>query len=230
MAKKFLVLLLLLGLAGGGAFWYWTGTPQYSMLQLSDAVRKHDGLAFRNYFDVDGVSAHAVDDLLSESVREIGGAGLLQKLIGLTFARIFKPELGASLSKKIMTYVETPADANSNNAAEEVSSTPSGSDKASSEEEGPITKAVEGFVHKIAEAIKPPSLREVLHELGITKDNFKGFTDYEVSGDLCHVGLKFQPPEKSQVVVMLELQKKDQHWQVVRFANLDQIARTASGI
>lgn len=232
MAKKFIVVFVLLVIAAGAAYWYWTGTPQYSVLQLCDAVKKHDGLVFRTYFDVDGVSSRAVDDLLSESVREIGGAGLLQKLVGMTFARFLKPELSTSLSKKIMDFVEhQPEKTDANNADDSKPSNRSSADtEQTSSNDGPLSKAVSGFVRKIAEAVKPPSPQEVLNNLGITKENFKGFTDYEVSGNLCRVGLKFQAPDRPLITVMLELEKKDNHWQVVRFANIAQIAQTASGI
>jgi hypothetical protein len=235
MAKKLILMFLFVALLGGAAFWYWSGTPQYSVWQLSNAVRQHDGLAFRNYFNVDAVSTRAVDDLLSETVREIGGAGLLQKLVGATVMRFFKPELSESLSRKIIDYVENPPDPNKNKSTENNSSADGANEASPSSDssvkgEGPLERAVTGFVHKIAEAIKPPSLREVLHSMGINKDNFKGFTEFQVSGNLCRVGMKFQPPERPQIIVMLELEKKDNHWQVVRFANLDELARIASGI
>lgn len=221
---RFLIAFVIICVLGAAGYWYWTTTPQYSMIKLSEAVRKHDGLAFRSYFDVDNVSSHAVDDLLSEGVREVGGAGLLQRIVGMTIARLFKPELASSLSKKIIDYVEKKPESNTEESShsqhEEARST------VEAQSQNGFGRAVQGFVSKLVEAIKPPSLKEVLQEIGLTKQNYRGLTDFQVSGSLCHVGLKFQPPGKNEIIVQLELENVDNHWKVVRFSNLDSIARS----
>ncbi len=105
-SKKILVALLLACLLAGLGFWYWTRTPQYSMMKLTEAVHNHDGLSFRNYCDVNSVASNAVSDLSAEELRELGGPKLLRRIVGLTIIGIFKPQMTEMLSKNIIDYVE----------------------------------------------------------------------------------------------------------------------------
>lgn len=237
MAKFFLAALVILLLAGGG-FWYWTSTPQYSMLRLAEAVKNHDGPNFRRYFDIDSVSRHAVDDLMANSVQKIGGAGLLQRLVGITLGGLFKPELAQILGRNINDYVEKVPEkkAESNADAASIKVESGGASEGSEQSltvtapRGGIRKAIGGFFKQVVDAIRPPSMREVLQELGLKKENYRGLTPFETQGDICHVGLRFQPPGKEEIQVQLELENTKDHWRVTRFSNLDAIARSVSGI
>lgn len=270
MRKLFLAVLLALLIAGGG-YWYWTTTPQYSMINLAESVRNHDLTKFRKFFDVDSVSSHAVDDLSSASSQAIGGAGLLQRLAGRTLGGILKPELTQSLAKKITLYVagdsqaaETPqashAPANSQaipDSSVESSAEPdevaisvnkgtdgqtsvdvpgivsvSTSDKGSSVsiKSSGLKGIMRGFFHKLGEIVKFPSLKEVLHDMGLTKENYRGLTPFQTEGNISHVSLRFQPADREELLVELELQESDNHWRVVRFSNLATLSKTASGI
>lgn len=229
MTKFILAFLLFLSLAGG-AFWYWTTTPQYSMMKLAEAFHNHDLNSFRNYFDIDSVSSHATDDLMKEELREVGGRGLLQRFIGITIAKIFKPDLGQALSNKIVDFVQNPPDKSQDGQNTNTQNSKTDGTATSSGDSGEIGQAVEGLLKNIATALKPPSLREVLDDIGVNKENFKGLTSFEVSGTLCHVGLKFQPPGKSELIVQLELENVDNHWKVIRFSNIDTVTKAVSGI
>lgn len=249
MAKFFLAALLLIIIAAGG-FWYWTTTPQYCMLKLAESVHKHDGATFRAYFDVDRVSRRAVDDLTANGVQEVGGQGLLQRLVGKTIGNFFKPELSQILAKKITDYVEKDPNAENlsqeNQAAggtqleqsqpdtDQQSAAESGSQDPSSIPPAPrpglFRRAVTGLFKKIGEFIKVPSFREVLQEMGLNKKNYQGLTPFETSGPLCHVALRFKPPDKNEIQVQLELENADNHWRVVRFSNLGSLAKSVSGI
>lgn len=234
--QKILIALLILAALIGGAFFYWSGTPQYSFLQLTEAVKKHDGELFREYFDLDQVSRAAVDDMLSQQVKEIGGEGLLQKFVGHTLAGIFKPELSQILARNIMQYVETkPKRSNVAKHSAERSKSPnqesrsvqdmSQSEPAPKPPAGPVKRAVGNFVSMLVETIRPPSLKDTLKELGLSKETFRGFTDFKTDGSLCHVGLRFQAPGKNQVIVELELEKIENRWVVIRFSNLPALAK-----
>jgi hypothetical protein len=62
--------------------------------------------------------------------------------------------------------------------------------------------------------------------MGFSKENYRGHTDFQVDGKICHVGLIFQAPDKTApTTVMLELENVDEHWRVVRISNMDELAR-----
>lgn len=221
LTRLLLVLALILALAGGG-YWFWTQTPQYSMRELAVAVKSHDSNAFHAYVDVDSVANNAVEDLMSDSVREAGGADLLRRFLGAAIIGIFKPDITQMLKNSIESYV-TPQPPKAPSLQVE---TQSQEPKSLKQE----LKATFGrFLHKIGEAIKPPSLKEVLQQIGISKENYRGLTSFETSDNICHVGLKFQRPDQFELIVQLELQKVENHWQVKRISNLPELAKSLSG-
>ena len=231
-AVRIVIILLLTCLLGGGGYWYWTTTPQFSMKELSDSVRAHDPATFHQYVDVPSVATNAVDDLLSDSVREAGGSGLLERFLGNAIIGIFKPEIVQHLCNSINSYVEKPAVPQTST---DTASTAGATSSAGEEADPPSLKQqlkqkLGHFLKRIGEALKPPSLKDVLTDLGITKQNYRGLTSFETKDQLCHVGLKFQPPEKAEIIVELELQKVENHWQVKRVSNLANLAKSLSGI
>lgn len=70
-----------------------------------------------------------------------------------------------------------------------------------------------------------PSLKESLKELGLCKENFRGLTEFRTEGSICHVGMRFQERGKKEVVVEIEMEKVEDHWQVISFSNLPELAR-----
>ena len=194
------------------------------MREVAQAVRQHDPASFHQYVDVPSVANHAVEDLLSDPVRDAGGSGLLERFLGNAIIGIFKPEIVQHLTNSINKYVEKPAP----QQAPTVQTPPQEQESLSLKQE--LKQTVGRLLRRIGEALKPPSLKDVLNELGITKENYRGLTDFETKDNLCHVGLKFQPPDKAEVIVQLELQKVENHWQVKRISNLDNLAKSLPGI
>ncbi len=246
---KFLLSALLLCALASGAFWYWTSTPQYSLKQLADAVHNHDLPSFQTYFDVNAVSNNAITDLTKAQISDEGGRGLLSRFLGMAFISFLEPEAAQALAKGINDYVaRKPIDPNNpsalppppkqDTASIEVTSDDSSvsinvTDNAppdSNRRGGFFARAVRGLVNKVKRAIKTPSIREVLQEMGVKKENYRGLTSIEGTGQICHVGLKFQPADKPELIVELELEKTENHWRVVRFSNLVIIAQTVSRI
>ncbi len=226
MAKLILALLLICSLVGAG-FWYWTSTPQYSLKKLSDAVHQQDLPSFQNYFDINAVSNHAVEDLSSAELRDLGGTSSLRRFIGLTILGLLKPEAANALSNSIANYVQKKPD-DPNSIPTDVSATERLPDPEPPRHEGFFARAVKGIVNKVVEAVRPPSLREVLHEAGITKENYRGLSNFEVKDSICHVSLRFQPPDKPEILVELELEKLEDHWHVIRLSNLANLAHSVS--
>ena len=218
---KALAPILIICILSAGGYWYWTTTPPYSIMKLGEAVHNHDLTTFQQYFDINGVSSNAVNDLTAEAISEADGPRLLQRLLGVTIMGALKTQTTELLAKNISDYVEKPtageAQNNSNIQKE------GGLDLEKTD--SPLEKTVKSFVKKVVEAIKPPSLREVLSTTGLTKKNFRGTTAFETSGQVCQVGLLFQPPGQENIKVGLELENRDNHWHVIRISNLGALAR-----
>lgn len=268
MSKIFMAVLLAL-LIAGGAYWYWTGTPQYSMLKIFEAVKSHDLEKFRTYFDVETVASHAVDDLSSSSsnTQDIGGPGLLARLLGRTLGGLLKPELSHALANKINNYVAGEAKDSQQTKAENKGSTQSEESNSENDNDGislaiksskddgqtsvdvpgivsistnqqdnsisvkskSIKGLVTGFLHKIGDVVKFPSLRDLLQEIGLTRESYRGLSAFQTDGKFSHVSLRFQPADRPEILVELELLESEHHWRVVRFSNLAQLSKTVPG-
>ena len=61
---KFLLLLLVVALAGGYLYYQnFVGSPKYSLLQAHKAMENHDMEAFEKYVDVPSVTGSLIDQL-----------------------------------------------------------------------------------------------------------------------------------------------------------------------
>lgn len=105
--KKALLVLLLVGLALGGFFYYRqlsTG-PAYSLMQAAKAVNDHDPAAFERYVDVSSVTNNLVDDVTEQSsvlgLLNPGGFAMKGTL------RLLKPQLAQAARQEVQRYVET---------------------------------------------------------------------------------------------------------------------------
>ncbi len=100
------LLLLVVLIVGPLGYWYWTTTPQYSVLQLRKSIKEHDLNSFRKYADVDTVASRMVDDLLTKPVQRALGPGIVGELLGFGLGVFVKPLLVDSMKHKITDYVE----------------------------------------------------------------------------------------------------------------------------
>ena len=253
---------LVLGLGGG--YWYWTKTPQYSLVKLAEAVKNHDDAEFHQYFETRTVASNAITDLTTAELSQVGGPMLLRRFLGIAIIGALTPDMTGALTGSIDNYIArkpgqggsdasaagdtsgnqtTPGatgdpNARGSNAATGAAgdpnpgasdAAPAAADDASGSARhrgGFLRRAIKGILHEVVEAIKPPPLRDVLHQMGFSKENYRGHTDFQVEGKLCHVGLIFQAPDKTApITVMLELENVDEHWRVVRISNMDELAR-----
>ena len=92
----------------GGAFaawWFYTGTPEYSLAQLAAAASAHQRLGVEDYLDVHAVAGSVVDDILQKQMT----AGLkspddnpfagLGTALGMSMVQNMKPVLTARLEE-----------------------------------------------------------------------------------------------------------------------------------
>jgi hypothetical protein len=105
----------LVGAAGVAvAWWQYTGTPEYSLAQLAQAIRAHERLRVEEYLDVRGVSESVVDQVVragitsalqSSSGGESPFAGLGAQL-GLTLIQGLKPALTSQVETAFWSMVD----------------------------------------------------------------------------------------------------------------------------
>lgn len=99
MKKIIITLLSAIALAIGGGYYYFTGTPTYSLYQLKKAIGSHDSTAFNQYVDIDRV----IGDLLTEATKEMNSELEDNPFAGLakTFLLSMKDELKSKVNKSI---------------------------------------------------------------------------------------------------------------------------------
>lgn len=94
------------GLVVGLAYWYWTRQPAYSLRQAQKAVQQHDTVAFQKYVDVEAVVSSAVDQTMSASLKESGGADSLGGALGAGLIQMMKPRLVEAARTGLLRAVE----------------------------------------------------------------------------------------------------------------------------
>ncbi len=201
------LLLMVAVLLAGGGFWYWTSTPQYAVQQAAKAIKEHDVLAFHNWVDVQSLSSSAVDDLVSEPVKKIGGVGLLKRIVGFGLVSFFKPAVVQSVGNQIDELVKRTGTTNPQEAT-------------------PV-QPTKSLLGQIIELVKPPSLTQTLREYGFTKANYRGLGELKTTDQMSLLPLKFFSPKVNhEVEVQLQLSKPAEHWQIVKITNLPEIVRS----
>ncbi|HEY9793726.1 MAG TPA: hypothetical protein V6D22_25245 [Candidatus Obscuribacterales bacterium] len=216
--KGLIAAVVVLCLAAGIGWWWWTNTPQYAVTEAKDAVKAHNVVQFHKWVDVEEVSSSAVDDLSAIPV-QVKGSGLLDRVLGFAVITFFKPSLVEGMSKQIDKWVahrpKASADANASNTDED------------DDDEADEPKSLLGA---IVQAVKPPSLKQVFRDYGLTKRNYRGLGAVESKDHIAHVGLRFfSPKAQKEVEITLELNNTAGHWQVTRISNLQQIVPVLAG-
>lgn len=207
MMKALLAFLVVAVLLAGGGFWYWTTTPQYAVQQAAVAIKEHNVPAFHDWVDVQNLSSSAIQDLVADPVRDIGGAGLLERIVGIGIMSILRPTAVQSMSQQIDTAVaHRPED---DLAAQDSARVP------------------KGILGTIIHMVKPPSLKETLRDYGFTKKNYLGLGKVTTDDQLSTVALRFYSPKKGgEIQVELELRKIRGQWRIMRILNLQEIVRS----
>jgi hypothetical protein len=223
--KQGLVVLLVLCLLGAGGWWWWTNTPTYAVQQASNALKHHDLNQFDRWVEIHTVCSAAVDDLVSEPVRSAGG-GVLERIVGSAIVTIFKPTVVETMDSQVKHWVShQPAEHQDGSGTENDAG---GSDGDAAQNGEGVRRGILGALKAM---VRPPSLREVFADYGLTAQNYRGLGSTDSSGDVAHVGLRFfSPKAKREVEIKLELNKIADHWKISRISNLQQIVPILAGI
>jgi hypothetical protein len=99
--------LLVLIVIGAALCWWWTTTPQYSMLQLKEAIKQHDLQKCQKYLDMDTASRRMVDDFLAKPMRQALGPSTVGQVIVSGLMSFVRPELAKGIKFEMTNFVET---------------------------------------------------------------------------------------------------------------------------
>ncbi len=188
MVRLIAIVLVIGGVLG---YWYWTTTPQYSVMQIHTAIKQHDLQAFQKYVDIDSLASSMVDDLLAKPVQKALGPGIVGELIGFGLGAFLKPPLVASMKAQITEYVE------------------GGSDSPAAYSDSRTRKG------------RASSFKGIPAQLGFTQGVFKGVEYVRTEGKVSLVGLKlYNEKFACDLVLELKLENAGGYWRLVELSNL----------
>lgn len=99
MKKIIFTALAIMAMAIGGGYYYFTGTPTYSLYQIKKSIQAHDSITFNKYIDADRIIDRLVTDAMAGAESELSDnpfAGLAKTLL-----LSMKEEFKSSLNKNI---------------------------------------------------------------------------------------------------------------------------------
>ncbi len=106
--KKLLILVILAAVALGGYYYFQNlkNGPKGALAQAAKAVDDHDMATFEKYVDVNSLTTHLVDDVVSQgsAVTSLVPGGSLA--VGMAM-RFLKPALAKGAHNEVQRYVET---------------------------------------------------------------------------------------------------------------------------
>ena len=172
-------------------------TPEYSLLQLRQAVENHDITSFEKYVDVQGVIDDLVDPLLEVEKFKGKSDNELVALGELIYRKLrypSKPQLAEATRYQLIDYVET------------------GEYKAGNNETGTLSPEV--------------ILANIWHEVTGGNVAFEEIKYIKSEGDLARAGLNVCFKEYNSTLVLdLMLKSRDDYWQVTGLGNFPEFVR-----
>lgn len=108
--KKFVFIgigvIILLGVIGGGYYW-WTGTPEYSINQIKKAIETHNPELGLKYIDTDAIFENLWTDMKSELMKETEkaeGFEAFGMMLGVQLAESMKPAFKEQVKQGVESW------------------------------------------------------------------------------------------------------------------------------
>lgn len=104
--------IVLGGLVSGGYYW-WTGTPEYSIGQIKKAIETHNQDLGLKYIDTDAIVENLWIDMKSELMSDTSGADgfeIFGTMLGLQLAENMKPVLKEQVQQGVGSWFSVPAE------------------------------------------------------------------------------------------------------------------------
>jgi len=99
-------IIVLLGVIGGGYYW-WMGTPEYSVSQIKKAIETHNPELGLKYIDTDAVFENLWTDMKSELMKETEKAEEFEAfgmMLGVQLAESMKPAMKEQVKEGIKSW------------------------------------------------------------------------------------------------------------------------------
>jgi len=108
--KKFVFIgigvIILLGVIGGGYYW-WIGTPEYSVNQIKKAIKTHNSELGLKYIDTDAIIENLWTDMKTELIKKIEkteGVEAFGTILGIQLTENIKPVLKEQIKQEIGSW------------------------------------------------------------------------------------------------------------------------------
>ena len=109
MSKKkiFALILVLLVIAGIGGYFYYKRTPAYTFSLIQKSVEQKDWKEFQRHVDTENLLSTSYDVLIESTLEEDKSMDNQGRKMALTFVRMLKPNIVASLNKDLEQWIST---------------------------------------------------------------------------------------------------------------------------
>ena len=109
-SKGIIAAVSVLVVAVFSGFYYWTTTPEYSLLKIKDAIESHDSVLFNKHVDVETVVSRGVDVIFEQSMANDAGSASGAEALGSKIAAgmlaMMKPKIVEYATNKINIAIE----------------------------------------------------------------------------------------------------------------------------
>jgi hypothetical protein len=209
--SKLIAFFLVVAVLAGGGYWYWTTTPQYSLLQVRNAFKNHDIVLFNKLVDLDAVSGDIVDFVVSKPVGALSDLGPVGKIFGFGLVSFVKPQIVESVKKQVTDVVLQGA----------VSAPPSHPDEQSSiPAEQSTIQPVASFSFD-SDHPRKISLKKMIRDLGFRGKIYHGIAYVRNEGKVCFTGLNlFNEKYNREFVLELRMADMGGYWRINQLSNV----------
>jgi hypothetical protein len=105
ITKKILLGVIALGLVAGGGYYWWIGTPEYSLMQLRSGIEQHNAETVFHYVDIDQIFDNLWSEMTATLVSDLQGSGdgasAFGSALGMGLVQSMKPALKDALKTGI---------------------------------------------------------------------------------------------------------------------------------
>jgi hypothetical protein len=200
---KFIAFIVVLAALAGGGYWYWTTTPQYSLIQAKDSFKNHDIVTFTKYVDIDSVSGDVVDFVVSKPVGALSDLGPVGKIFSFGLVSFVKPQIVDSVKQQVTNLVLQ-----------------GGVNSSSATPKDQTIQPVANFSFS-GDTPRKISLKNMIRDLGFRGKIYHGIAYVRTEGKVAFTGLNLMNRKYNRDFV-LELRMHDMggYWRIDQLSNL----------
>lgn len=116
--KKLIIIPIVVLMVLGSSYYYFKGTPRYSLWQTKKAIQDHDSISFNKYVDVDRIVSSLTDEGSKSLESEMNSSADSLGELGKSMVKAFLPAIKDGLKNSINKSIEEISDGKQNAFAE----------------------------------------------------------------------------------------------------------------